>query len=653
MTQKKKLPVRIKRSEAFLGIHFDLHANMDCKEMGKTLTRKMLREMLEQVKPDYVQCDCKGHPGIASYPTTVGTPAPGFVRDPLKLWREVTAEYGVSLYMHYSGVVDEAALKQHPDWASRQPNGEPWGQATSVFGPYVDALMIPMFKELVDNYGIDGFWVDGECWGIEMDYSDHARKAWKAETGLTTMPVERGDKHYERFRRFQREGFRKYLAHYVDTLHAYAPEVEIASNWAYTAHMPEPVAVNVDFISGDVTPQNALTECLMDARVLAQQGKPWDLMSWSFNGAWGEAGQSTKSALQLQQEAAVIMACGGGYQAYFKQKRDASFYPWTMKVMAEVAQFCRDRQPYCEGAHSIAEVGLILSSEDYYHHIDKLMRPWGRVYQALRGNLNNLIDNQVCVDVVMDHHIENKAKQYALLVLPEWRVVSPRFKKRLLDYVKEGGKLLLIGAEPTRRFKKELKIELVGKVKKEARYYEVQGRMGGAFTEIQEVRTQQGAKVKDWLYLSDEAKGAKIPATVFSQHGRGQIAAITMNMGERYGSARTSAARDFLQSVVSRLYAKPKVMLSGSHKLALNQMEKNEKHYLHLINTGGEHNGNCTSFDEMPPLGPIELNVRLKAKPKKVSCQPGNRKVKWQYKAGQVMLQLTRVEFHEIVEIVY
>jgi len=136
---------RIKRSEAFLGIHFDFHAGMDCTEVGKTLTRKMLREMLETVKPDYVQCDCKGHPGIASYPTTVGTPAPGFVRDPLKLWREVTAEYGVSLYMHYSGVVDEAAVKQHPDWASRKPNGEPWGGATSVFGPYVDELMIPMF----------------------------------------------------------------------------------------------------------------------------------------------------------------------------------------------------------------------------------------------------------------------------------------------------------------------------------------------------------------------------------------------------------------------------------------------------------------------------------------------------------------------------
>ena len=84
-TTKKQHPLRIKRSAAFLGIHFDFHAGMDCTEVGKALTRRMRREMLEAVKPDYVQCDCKEHPGIASYPTKVGTPAKGFVRDPLKL----------------------------------------------------------------------------------------------------------------------------------------------------------------------------------------------------------------------------------------------------------------------------------------------------------------------------------------------------------------------------------------------------------------------------------------------------------------------------------------------------------------------------------------------------------------------------------------
>ena len=81
------------------------------------MTPALLDAMLRKVRPDYVQCDCKGHPGISSYPTRVGTPAPGFVRDPLRIWRDATARRGVGLYMHYSGVFDTAALKGHPDWA--------------------------------------------------------------------------------------------------------------------------------------------------------------------------------------------------------------------------------------------------------------------------------------------------------------------------------------------------------------------------------------------------------------------------------------------------------------------------------------------------------------------------------------------------------
>ena len=80
----------LRRDESFLGVHFDFHAGYDCTEIGKTVTPEMIERVIEQVHPDYLQCDCKGHPGISSYPTKVGNPAPGFVRDQLRIWRDVT-----------------------------------------------------------------------------------------------------------------------------------------------------------------------------------------------------------------------------------------------------------------------------------------------------------------------------------------------------------------------------------------------------------------------------------------------------------------------------------------------------------------------------------------------------------------------------------
>src|SRR5690606_41535427 len=70
--QRDTLPQRLKRSESFLGIHFDFRANKYDRNIGKNTTPKMVRAILDKVKPDYIQIDRKGHEGYTSYPTKVG-----------------------------------------------------------------------------------------------------------------------------------------------------------------------------------------------------------------------------------------------------------------------------------------------------------------------------------------------------------------------------------------------------------------------------------------------------------------------------------------------------------------------------------------------------------------------------------------------------
>ena len=151
--------------------------------VGERTTPEMVELVIDKVKPDYIQIDCKGHRGYSSYPTKVGNPAPGFVGDPLRIWRDVTRKRGVPLFMHYSGVWDYKAVADHPDWAAINGDGKPNDKATSVFGPYVDALMIPQLRELAGEYGVDGVWVDGDCWGTTPDYSEAAVKRFCEQTG--------------------------------------------------------------------------------------------------------------------------------------------------------------------------------------------------------------------------------------------------------------------------------------------------------------------------------------------------------------------------------------------------------------------------------------------------------------------------------------
>ena len=91
-----------RRADSFFGLHFDFHASPEkCPApIGGTLKEEEIREICRLLKPDFLQIDCKGHPGWASYPTECGNAMPDIVGDPLALWRRVTKEEDVALYLH-------------------------------------------------------------------------------------------------------------------------------------------------------------------------------------------------------------------------------------------------------------------------------------------------------------------------------------------------------------------------------------------------------------------------------------------------------------------------------------------------------------------------------------------------------------------------
>ena len=198
-------PERLRRDQSFLGIHFDFHAGSDCHEVGKNTTQEMVQTIIDRVQPDYIQTDCKGHAGYTSYPTEAGNRAPGFVGDPLRIWRDVTARNGVALYMHYSGVWDTRAIELHPEWAAIHADGTRDKEKTSVFGTYVDQLLVPQLKELAGEYDVDGVWVDGECWATIPDYGERALSLFRESTGITDIPESAADPHWYEWMQFNRE----------------------------------------------------------------------------------------------------------------------------------------------------------------------------------------------------------------------------------------------------------------------------------------------------------------------------------------------------------------------------------------------------------------------------------------------------------------
>jgi len=647
-SDKSKSPPRLKRADSFLGIHYDFHAGPDCTEIGKNTTRSMIENIITQVRPDYIQIDCKGHRGLSSYPTQVGHQAPGFVGDPLRLWRRVTAEHGVALYMHYSGVWDSEAIIRHPDWAAINADGKVNGNATSFFGPYADRLLIPQLRELAGDYGVDGVWVDGECWASVPDYGAAGLAAFGQATGITDVPRKPGDPHWFEFLEFHREAFRRYLRYYIAEVKRTHPGFQICSNWAYTDHMAEPVSAPLDFLSGDYSPDDSVNSARLSARYLARQGIPWDLMAWSFSRRTGQTGTNQKAAVQLQREAAVVLALGGGFQAYFKQKRDGSVFDERVPVMAEVAKFCRARQAVCHRAEMVPQIALLLSTAGHYRRINGL---FSRDLSRVSGVLQALVESRRCVEVLGEHHLAGRMARYPLIIVPEWDYLDPAFRDDLRAYVEGGGSLLLIGPGSAAMFADVLDVTLDGSPQSQPRFLSHKELLAATGGPVQSVKPGPGAQAVGRLHADDNPDSASQPAASIATLGKGRVAAVYFSLGQTYAAARDHATRGFLDDLVGRLFPDPIVRVEGSDGVDVSLAANHGKLLIHLVNTSGPHQSEPV-IETIPPIGPLEISIRRPARPSSITLEPAGQSLPFEFADGLVRLTVPRVEIHDIVVLV-
>ncbi len=648
--QTKARPEKLKRADCFFGIHFDLHASENIEDAGRTLTYEMVDTFLLRVKPDFIQIDCKGHPGISSYPTKVGFHIRGFEKDPLKLYREVTEKNNVALFMHFSGVWDNKVVQEHPDWAVIKSNGERSTQKVSFFSPYLQKYMIPQLQELASVYRVDGAWVDGECWAVEPDFGEASLKRFTQETGITEIPRKSSDKYWPEFIEYTRGLFRSHLKTYIDAVHASNPGFQITSNWAYSSLMPEKVMTDVDYLSGDVTPQNGVYRSAFEARCLAPQGKPWDLMAWGFSWNGSEMPMSIKSAVQLKQEAAEIMAMGGGVQFYFQQNSDLSIKPWLAGMLKDIADFCRERQQFCHKATPVPQVALVYPSESYQRLAET---PYSRPTGMLQGTLYALLDAQLPVEILMEHHLPGTLSKYRMVVVPECESLKQSSLNEIKSYLHKGGRVLVIGSQTADIFKSELGIKSSTSKPKGAAFISAAGRMGSVRSEILQVELEKGALPVSFFYKGSDFRDRDetISASV-NKIGKGLIAGIYFNAGSSYVENKTFVIRDFIDGVIKEMDPGLIATVSGSNLVHMAVNKLNGKLYLNLINTAGEHtNQAAIGYDEIPPLHNLNISVAADSRPGYVKLQPEGRDLEYTYEKGKISFTLPVLEVHSIIEI--
>ncbi len=651
----------------YFGLHYDLHAGEKDTELGARCGEADLGPMLELMGPDFVQTDCKGHPGYTSWFSQVpeASVSPGVVKDALLQWRAATRRLGLPLHCHYSGIWDIAAGKRHPDWsvvtAAGQPAGAPTPEKMCPRSPYLERLMIPQMLELIDRYGVDGFWVDGDLWAVEPCYCERCRAAFTARTGLAQPPTEPTDPAWPVWWNFTRESFEEYVTRYCDAVHAHKPGVLVCSNWLQTFKNPGEPKVPTDWISGDNAWVWGLDGSRCEARFLATRGKPWDIMLWAFYCSHGmgaaESPWVAKPVEMLEQEAAVLLAFGGNVQVYENPGglRNGQLIPWRQRRWGEVGRFIRRRRQLCQGAGSVPQIAVLHSETHLRATPTGKNLMWNVDVEPVQGAVFSLLECHYGVDILDEWALQPRLDEFPVIVAPEQARMSEAMVEGLRAYVLHGGRLLVSGAASLERFGAEFLGVTPGQLD-ESRTYHVPAGDGTVplFSKSWrrvETTTARGHGQIGLTPLADE-RLLPHPAFTVNRVGRGAVAYVPCSVFRDFGHNRYPLTRQFIGGVVKALAPRLDVSVEAPACIDVALRRKGKRRIVHLINrsSGIPNQPNNGAIDQIPNVGPVRVRMRLPRAPRGVRLAYESGKPEWSFTprrdGGVLDVRLASVRIH-------
>lgn len=650
----------------YFGLHYDLHAGPGDTELGVRATLRYLVPQLERLGPDFVQTDCKGHPGYTSWFSQVAeaSVSPGVKKDALVGWRAATEKLHLPLHCHYSGIWDDAAGSKHPEWCRRDAEGKLVPGRMCPRSEYPDQLMLLQLLELIDRYNVDGFWVDGDIWATEPCYCARCRRAFTEATGIATPPTDVDDPNWTPWFQFTLRSFEEYVARYCRAVHDHKKGVVVCSNWLQTFLHPGEPWVPTDWISGDNTWVFGLDRGRCEARFISTRGKPWDIMIWSFYSSHGMGDRGApwtfKPVSMIQQEAAVVTALGGSVQVYENAGgvRTGQLVPWRIERLRQVRRFVKARRSICQDTETIPQVAVLHSEHHAHSHAGRNIRNSIDV-SPVQGAVFALLENHYGVDILDEWAMNQRLHEFPVVVAPEQGNMSVEAVQHLKSYVTAGGKLLISGADAVERFTGVFLGVSRGRVVTNATYHVPAG--DGSFAaHSQAWRLLKASKAEALGQLATspllEDAAVAYPAATLHKMGKGAVAYIPFDVFRFFDYNRYPLARQFVGEVARALIAKLPIRIKAPTCVDVVLRQKDGSPRIHLINRAsgipqGPHNG---TVDEIPAVGPVRLEIDVNRKPKKVELALEKGDLDWKYtkkgkKGGRITATLDKLHIHAAV----
>lgn len=427
---------------AFRQIHLDCHTSAEIPDLAIEFDPAEFVATLREAHVNSVTCFAKCHHGFSYYPTKIGVPHPALRRDLLGEQLEACHRAGIRVPAYITVVWDEQAAATHQEWlqvdrdgreVGRPPLGTAGWRWLCMNTAYVD-YVAAQTEEVLTNYDVDGIFFDIVKQTSPGCLCSNCRSQLNARGG------DLADEQALRAQSLQTE--RRFMHRMTSLVHHIRPGVGVFYNsrLRVTSDAPHGVRPELPYythVEIESLPSGAwgYNHFPLFARYFQPFGKDLLGMTARFHKGWADFG-GLKNQASLEYECFAMLASGAkcsiGDQLHPRGRLERAAYERIGLVYQSVAA----KEPWCQGAESIAEIGVVLAqgqpgvgaadARDTDEGVMRLLLQAGRTFHFLDA--------------------ESEFSDYSLVLLPDCIRAGPALAAKLRRYLGGGGKLVLSGA---------------------------------------------------------------------------------------------------------------------------------------------------------------------------------------------------------------
>ena len=410
----------------FRQVHLDFHTSPDIPGIGERFNKKQWQERLKAAHVDSITCFSLCHHGMSYHPTRVGMMHPNLKFNLLRAQMDACKEIDVNVPVYLTAGVNNYAAENHPEWREINAEGTYAGWVASPIRPGFRTLCFnTSYLDYLCDHIVETVKMFPEADGIFLDIIAQAPCCCPA--CMKSMVRDGFDPQKEEDRKAHA---RKVLLNYykrtfeaVRSVDSSMPIFHNSGNLTIGDHEILPYFSHLELESlptggwgYDHYPMSAAYSRNLGLDFLGMTGK--------FHRAWGEFG-GFKHPNALRYECAAMLAhnskCSIGDQMHPDGELDQTTYELIGAAYQEVEQ----KEPWCRNAHSLAEIAILAEADTETGNV---------------GASRLLLEQHLpfdLVDATMDF------SRYRVILAANEKEISSETAEKLRAYLAAGGKLVL------------------------------------------------------------------------------------------------------------------------------------------------------------------------------------------------------------------